>query len=83
MRLQTGWYVGDKTHEVMPWYNMQHGPRCEESTDTSDDEDEEMPYNKWNVVKSQTIPQDHEASLSSVANPHCDNRGKKIANQLC
>ena len=37
--LRTGWYVGDKAHEVMPWYDMQHGPRCEESTDTRDEED--------------------------------------------
>ena len=66
----------------MPWDNMQHGPRCEESTDTSDDEDEKMPHNEWNVVKSQTMPQDHEFGSSSSANSHSNNRGERTANQV-
>ena len=82
--LQTGWYVGDKAHEVMPGYDMQHGPRCEESTDTSDEEDEEMPHNECNVVKSQATPQDHEFGLFSNTNTHTHSnyRGKRVANQV-
>ena len=81
-RLQTGWYVGDKAHEVMQWYDMQHGPRCEDSTDTSDEEDEGMPHNEWNVVKSQATPQDHAFGLFRNTNSHSNYNVTRAANQV-
>ena len=51
MKLRTEWRYGDKIWEAEPWDNMQHGPKCEQASDTSDDDEPSSsggtnPYNE-------------------------------------
>ena len=81
MRFKTGWHYGGKIWETMPWDNMQHGPRCEQTSDTSDAEDVEMAQNEWQLVKNQPCSKNHEPSSSGGTNSYNEAFGRSTVNQ--